>query len=342
MRAITLLLAAVLVFTCSSGAKSLRHTHAPKPVSARAAVSWSAAEATPLLLLSFSTYCGSLVNASWSCYWCKKLPQTWRFIGTFGAAASPDFGVVGILQDRKIVVAYRGTDNLAGWIEDFTFFQDPLPGTFGPADAEVHRGFLHLVQNSSAQVVGLVNEGVRMCPQCSVTFTGHSLGGALALLGASIIANQNGWQVEMHRHAMCSAWRHCTDHFSFFLPSFAGPRVGNPSYAAWIASSPSITSMFRLTSHHDPVPLLPPASLPLVHYNHPTREVYDPDGNNHYSACSATNGEDPTCIDSTHVWQYNALDHAQYLGFNALDGVPHRCLFTDPSMALKSIAKHLQ
>ncbi len=158
-----------------------------------------------------------------------------------------------------------------GRIKDFTFAQTPMPSA--PAGVQVHEGFLDLAVNSTAAVVALVRKARQQCPDCDVLFTGHSLGGGLAVLGGVLYAASTGDTVNIH--------------------SFAGPRVGNPAFVQWLPKLP-IASLWRVTSQHDPgslpfassspfmcvaVPHLPPQSAPLLPaYAHPTQEVWDQNG----------------------------------------------------------------
>lgn len=276
-------------------------------------VAWNKQDAEALLLLSFSAYCGGRVNATFDCYWCNKLQRgRVKFVGSFagdggGGGGDAAFAFVSILDGSKIVVSYRGTDNGRGWLKDFDLLQTHLPGA--PSNVQVHEGFLGIALNASAPVAALIQKALTQCPSCDVVFTGHSLGGGLAPVGAALYNLQTGRTGNVH--------------------SFAGPRAGNPDFAQWLTGRPG--TIFRVTSHHDPVPRVPPTGLPLVHYQHSPQEIWDATGDaTSFTTCSATNGEDPNCIDSVHVWNLNPLDHASYMGYNALDGVLNGCLYTDP------------
>jgi hypothetical protein len=78
----------------------------------------------------------------------------------------------------------------------------------------------------------------------------------------------------------------------------------------------------------DPVPHLPFESTLGDEFRHVPQEVWETSNSPlQFQQCSATNGEDPTCSDSIRV--FNILNHAEYMGHNALDGVIHGCLYTD-------------
>ena len=137
-----------------------------------------------------------------------------------------------------IIVSFRGSSNIRNWISDFNF---PLTeySKAGCSGCEVHTGFLNSYSSISGSVLSCLSLLHNKYPQGTVVVTGHSLGGAQAVLGA-IDAQQAGY----------------TSH----LYTYGCPRVGNPNFVNFLNSE--ITSAnIRAVYNDDPVPNLPPIAF---------------------------------------------------------------------------------
>ncbi len=129
----------------------------------------------------------------------------------------------------------------------------------------------------------------QLYPTYSVKTTGHSLGGALALL-TQLDLIKDGFEVTMY--------------------NFGQPRVGDKKFAAFAYSK--APSSYRVVHYQDPVPHLPNDTFPLW-FKHSCTEIYeDKDGS--VKTCSQTECEDPTCSDKWHAWRMSPDDHDHYLG----------------------------
>lgn len=134
--------------------------------------------------------------------------------------------------DDCTVIAFRGTASIQNWIEDAEFFRRKLAGR-----AEVHDGFY---RGADCILPGLIKfllpDGADKSQMKPLVFTGHSLGGALAMLCALELSGKS-FPVKL-------------------VVTFGQPRVGNDSFSRlydWMLGS--IT--WRVVNQNDIVPRLP-------------------------------------------------------------------------------------
>jgi predicted lipase len=153
------------------------------------------------------------------------------------------------ISDGNNVIAFRGTQTVQEWLLDFTGVQVPVPlGWFGNKYdfkvAKVHLGFLIQYAFLFEQVLdGAKQFDKDLC----VNVTGHSLGAALAVLGATAVRILNypieGFLGNVHMY------------------NFAGSRVGNQAFAD--AYNFLVSNSYRIVNMADIVPVVPPSSLKL-------------------------------------------------------------------------------
>lgn len=166
-------------------------------------------------------------------------------------------------DDQSLVVAFRGSqsptslDGFKDWLltnaNNLLILPEGRIGTdFAAAGvgARFHRGFL--------EALAEIWEPLRAAVQAAIDererpfwVTGHSLGGAIALLAA--------WRLQRH-----------------FIPvhevvTFGAPMFGNAAAEAFQRELPS--KIFRYVDIEDPVPLLPTMSLVANAYAHCLNEV---------------------------------------------------------------------
>jgi triacylglycerol lipase len=107
-------------------------------------------------------------------------PRDFALIANEAYTAAPDIGVAdsasrAILRHTAVglVVAFPGTDNIPSWIADLDIETVYVPGV-----GKVHKGFLDAWQAIRVPVLAAIAGH-------PVTFVGHSLGAALALMAAA-------------------------------------------------------------------------------------------------------------------------------------------------------------
>lgn len=144
------------------------------------------------------------------------------------------------------IIALRGTQSNFEWALDATIPQVPVPivwynhGKFQAA--QVHLGFLIFFAMLADQIIAAAKQFNLALP-CLVT--GHSLGGALAVLSAPSLKILLPAQ-------------------TFEMYNFAGPRVGDGTFVD--AYNFFVPQSYRVVNLSDVVPMLPPSQVFHWHY----------------------------------------------------------------------------
>lgn len=177
-------------------------------------------------------------------------------------------GFYGLDHKRKeVLLVYRGSASSRDWFSNV----DAMPVKYDPSlnldlkfdDFEcegclVHRGFYLFIRNNSSIVFKKVNELCNEYSDYQLVVVGHSLGGALAILGG-LELNLMGQKA--------------------LVISFGGPRIGNHKLMDFIDETfdtPGLESniekhkslqpgLVRVTHQNDFVPYLPPPSMLFSH-----------------------------------------------------------------------------
>ncbi|EGR49340.1 extracellular lipase-like protein [Trichoderma reesei QM6a] len=140
---------------------------------------------------------------------------------------------------QQIILAIRGTKNIRNFVTDIAFaFEDCA---FAPG-CQVHDGFSKAWDEIADAATAAVTQAVAANPSFGIIATGHSLGGAVATLGATVLRGQ-GFPIDIY--------------------TYGSPRVGNDVFANFVTSQPG--AEFRVTHVDDPVPRLPPIILDYRH-----------------------------------------------------------------------------
>ena len=152
--------------------------------------------------------------------------------------------------NRRLVVAFRGTQYFHDWLDDFDFI--PAPYTPIPGRGTVHAGF-QIVYNAirgsvRSTVSKLVQAKAGNCD--TLLITGHSLGGALCALSAPDLLNDIGADL------------------SPIVYSWAEPRVGHGDFVSFFNTHVNVC--YRIVNQWDVVPHVPPD---LAEYQHEGNEL---------------------------------------------------------------------
>ncbi|KAF7335115.1 Alpha/beta-hydrolase [Mycena venus] len=219
-------------------------------------------------------------------------------------------------DDRKeIVVSFRGTSSLGNALTDVNIALVPFTSPGIAKSFNVHSGFLAAYNDVADIVLTTVEAQVAKFPKYSVVVTGHSLGGALAALGAVSV-----------KTALPSA--------ALKLYTFGQPRTGDAQWAAFAESTIGVNNIFRAVHtfgkqfHEmmiyiglldvfptDGVPTMTPRILGYKHHSTEYWQFEDPvlftSGPTTVKKCAGK--EDPSCSDSILSTGINAA-HLFYFG----------------------------
>jgi predicted lipase len=153
------------------------------------------------------------------------------------------------------ILAFRGTASIRNWITDADFKRNLLMWDNTGADVEVHAGFLAALDSIVPELwKALGGSPAFKIQNCKPIFvTGHSLGGALAILAALELQRQ-GFQIAQ-------------------VYTFGQPRVGNSAFKRLYEAALG-ASTFRVVYQEDIVPRVP--HLPRWHdpYRHVGTEAF--------------------------------------------------------------------
>jgi len=134
---------------------------------------------------------------------------------------------------NSIYVVFRGTKTISEWISDATATQVDyiLPGS-----GLTETGFTDIYTTIDAAIIDEVNSLAANSSYTALYITGHSLGGALAVLAAPDLAAKTRFKQPI-------------------VYTFAGPRAGDPIFA--FTYGEAVENSWRVVNTNDEVPKLP-------------------------------------------------------------------------------------
>lgn len=153
------------------------------------------------------------------------------------------FGFI-LESDDAVVIAFRGTQSDADWVADATIRQTPYP--YIQNGGLVHQGFQSIYSQCRDEIFQTYSA---LPKEKNLFITGHSLGGALAVLHAADAAVNAGFR-------------------SIVMYNYGAPRVGDGQFAALYDRL--VPNSIRFVNTTDLVPKLPPVFV----YNPMTKLKY--------------------------------------------------------------------
>ncbi|KAJ3251456.1 hypothetical protein HK103_002398 [Boothiomyces macroporosus] len=258
---------------------------------------------------SAASYCNQIwQTGSFNCgIRCSGALSSTQIVSTINSSDSAAASYVGYNDNlQTIVIAFRGTDNLEGALQDLEFAQTdsdwqsryPL-NIASPANApipenlKVHAGFEEVYGSIRDDVLIATNQLAQNKPNYQIVFTGHSLGGAIASFAAVDFQNVFGMQ----------------DRISLY--TYGQPRVGNDAWANYVDQVPFVDRIYRVARRGDPVVHLPLNAMGYYHFKQQW-ELND-DGSTTACAVKANSGESPSCLND--LFSLNAARHSDYYGW---------------------------
>ncbi len=151
-------------------------------------------------------------------------------------------------NNESILIAFRGTENLKDWKTNLKIKSVKVDM------GEVHRGFHSAAQQAWSDTIKLALEEFRTNQQ-PIWITGHSLGGALALMTAAMLQFEQSSDLNPHA-----------------VYTFGQPRIGNREFAGKCNQAFG-NRAYRFVHNNDIVPHVPPIGF-LFNYWHTEKSYY--------------------------------------------------------------------
>jgi len=282
------ILVSLLIFVCGSAAQM---------------DDYSEATAKSLLPFAAAAYCPAKNIVNWNCAACSMAPG-FRFLG---GTTSLLLGLnitayIGVDESKQIVVmAFEGSQDFTQiWDQVIESGMTPHPTIPG---ALVMTYFMQYYIETAPLLESVMTSVLQNYSSYQVYVTGHSLGGALAVLAAASMV-QSG----------------VLDSDSTTVYTYGQPRVGDYGFAK--AAQANIRTLYRLIHFNDPVPHIPPCTsiaglCTTAGFYHVKTEVwYYTESMGSYRVCTGIPyGEDKTCSNLVPVY-VDLTDHTHYFGMH--------------------------
>lgn len=113
--------------------------------------------------------------------------RTNDFGGTAGFLAADN-------TNKRLVVAFRGSSTIENWVANLDFILEDNDDLC--TGCKVHTGFWKAWESAADELTSKIKSAMSTYSGYTLYFTGHSLGGALATLGATVLRN-DGYSVQL-------------------------------------------------------------------------------------------------------------------------------------------------
>ncbi|CAO3617121.1 unnamed protein product [Mucor fragilis] len=196
--------------------------------------------------IASTAYCRSVVPLNqWSCINCLKFVPDGKLIKTFTSSITDTNGFVLRSDAQKtIYVVFRGTNSYQSTITDLV---STLTNYTPVSGAKVHTGFYASYKAVISDFFPAVQSQLTAHPNYKAIVTGHSLGGAQALLA--------GLELFQREPRLSKS--------NLAIYTVGCPRVGNPAFAYYVDSTGITFS--RSVNNRDAVPHVPPQASGYLH-----------------------------------------------------------------------------
>ncbi|KAI9357062.1 Alpha/Beta hydrolase protein [Zopfochytrium polystomum] len=240
------------------------------------------------------------VVTAWNCTACadSRISKT-HDVTVVSSSSSGMQGFIAANDNLKTIIAwYRGSVNIQNWIENLNILQVDLDLPGAPSSVRVHSGFYNTWDSVADGTLAAIKSLMAKYPSYSVSFAGHSLGAAVAVLGA----------VEASASGAIPASK-------ITITTVGEPRIGNDKFNNYFTGL-GFAAYRRAVNYNDIVPHLPPL---LLGFNHHVTEAWiDSAGDSVYCDDPSNNGEDTNCANTIPPWVSTSA-HGVYDGI-ALGG----------------------
>lgn len=192
-------------------------------------------------------------------------------------------------KGSNVYVVFRGTVTIVEWIDDAEFGQ--VSYRFTGAGGLTEEGFTDVYASIHQQILDTLHDLAASGSFDTLYVTGHSLGAALAVLAAPELGEKGPFGKPV-------------------MVNFAGPRVGNPTFAVG-TYPPRVAASVRVVNTNDLVPKLPEPVVTVFKNNQFHTFYYDHVDTEHAITFGhpITGPTDTTDIEANHILcnYYNAL-----------------------------------